>query len=87
MGFKNEHVHGKKDVTRINERKARGRRVRLARTPGRLSMVSGVAPISHCAMSLAAGKGTQTDCSINGQLEGKTYCFGSKEAMAEFMKN
>jgi hypothetical protein len=25
MGFKNEHVHGKKDVARINERKARGR--------------------------------------------------------------
>ena len=26
MGFKNEHVHAKKDVARINERKARGRR-------------------------------------------------------------
>jgi YHS domain-containing protein len=39
-----------------------------------------------CAASLAAGKDTQTDCSINAQLEGKTYCFGSKEAMAEFMK-
>ena len=23
-------------------------------------------------------------CSINTQLEGKTYCFGSKEAMEEF---
>jgi YHS domain-containing protein len=31
--------------------------------------------------------GTQTDCSINGEVEGKTYCFGSKEAMTEFMKN
>jgi len=40
-----------------------------------------------CAMSLAAGKDTQTDCSINAQLQGKTYCFGNKEAMAEFMKN
>jgi YHS domain-containing protein len=40
-----------------------------------------------CAASLAAGKDTQTDCSINGQVEGKTYCFGSKEAMTEFMKN
>ncbi len=39
-----------------------------------------------CAMSLAAGKDTQTDCSINAQLQGKTYCFGNKEAMAEFMK-
>ena len=40
-----------------------------------------------CAMSLAAGKDTQTDCSINGQYLGKTYCFGSNEAMTEFMKN
>ena len=40
-----------------------------------------------CAMSLAAGKDTQTDCSINGQYLGHTYCFGSKEAMGEFMKN
>jgi YHS domain-containing protein len=40
-----------------------------------------------CAMSLAAGKDTQTDCSVNAQLEGKTYCFGSKEAMSEFMMN
>ena len=30
---------------------------------------------------------TQTDCSINAQLQGKTYCFGSKDAMAEFMKD
>jgi YHS domain-containing protein len=40
-----------------------------------------------CAASLAAGKDTQTDRSINGQYLGKTYCFGSKAAMAEFMKN
>jgi YHS domain-containing protein len=40
-----------------------------------------------CAMSLTAGKDTQTDCSINGQYLGKTYCFGSQEAMGEFMKN
>jgi YHS domain-containing protein len=40
-----------------------------------------------CTMGLASGKDIQTDCSINAQLEGKTYCFGSKEAMAEFMKN
>jgi YHS domain-containing protein len=40
-----------------------------------------------CAASLAAGKDTPTDCSINGQYLGKTYCFGSKEAMAEFMKS
>jgi YHS domain-containing protein len=40
-----------------------------------------------CSMGLALGKDIQTDCSINAQIEGKTYCFGSKEAMAEFMKN
>jgi hypothetical protein len=31
----------------------------------------------------ALGKDIHTDCSINAQLEGKTYCFGSKEAIAE----
>jgi YHS domain-containing protein len=40
-----------------------------------------------CTMGLASEKDIHTDCSINAQLEGKTYCFGSKEAMAEFMKN
>jgi len=40
-----------------------------------------------CTMGLATGKDIQTDCSVNAQLQGKTYCFGSKEAMGEFMKN
>jgi YHS domain-containing protein len=40
-----------------------------------------------CTMGLALGKDIQTDCSINAQVQGKTYCFGSKEAMGEFMKN
>jgi YHS domain-containing protein len=40
-----------------------------------------------CTMGLASEKDIQTDCSINAQLEGKTYCFGSKEARTEFMKN
>jgi len=40
-----------------------------------------------CSMGLALGKDIQTDCSINAELQGKTYCFGSKEAMAEFMKD
>jgi YHS domain-containing protein len=40
-----------------------------------------------CTMGLALGKDVQTDCSVNAQLQGKTYCFGSKEAMAEFMKD
>jgi len=40
-----------------------------------------------CTMGLALGKDIQTDCSINAQVQGKIYCFGSKEAMGEFMKN
>ena len=40
-----------------------------------------------CTMGLATGKDIQTDCSISSQVQSKTYCFGSKEAMAEFMKS
>ena len=40
-----------------------------------------------CTQCLATGKDIQTDCSVNAQLEGKTYCFGSNEAMTEFMKS
>ena len=36
----------------------------------------------HVYEGPSLGKDTQTDCSINAQLQGKTYCFGSKEAMA-----
>jgi YHS domain-containing protein len=39
-----------------------------------------------CTMGLAMGKDIKTDCSINGQIGGKTYCFGSQEARTEFMK-
>ena len=38
-----------------------------------------------CAMGLASGNYIQTDCSINMEIQGKTYCFGSKEAMTQFM--
>ena len=38
-----------------------------------------------CTMGLASGKDIQTDCTVNAQLQGKTYCFGSKEAMTQFM--
>ena len=40
-----------------------------------------------CTMGLAMGKDVKTDCSINGQIGGKTYCFGSAEAKTEFMKD
>jgi YHS domain-containing protein len=42
---------------------------------------------NRCTMGLALGKDVQTDCSINSQLQGKTYCFASQLAMTEFMKN
>jgi YHS domain-containing protein len=40
-----------------------------------------------CTEGLSLGKDVNTDCSISAELQGKTYCFGSKEAMTEFMKN
>jgi YHS domain-containing protein len=40
---------------------------------------------NKCAMGLASEKDIQTDCSINMEIQGKTYCFGSKEAMTQFM--
>jgi hypothetical protein len=30
---------------------------------------------NRCTMGLALGKDVQTDCSVNAQLQGKTYCF------------
>ena len=38
-----------------------------------------------CTEGLSLGKDVNTDCSINAELQGKTYCFGSKEAMTQFM--
>lgn len=40
-----------------------------------------------CTMGLALGKEVKTDCSINGQIGGKTYCFGSEAAKTTFMKD
>jgi YHS domain-containing protein len=40
---------------------------------------------NKCAMGLASSKDIQTDCSINMEIQGKTYCFGSEEAMIQFM--
>lgn len=40
-----------------------------------------------CAMGLAMGKEVATDCSISGQIGGKTYCFGSETAKTDFMKD
>ena len=40
-----------------------------------------------CAMGLAVEKKIDTDCSINSEIDGKTYCFGNEEAKTTFMKD
>lgn len=40
-----------------------------------------------CTMGLALDKKVETDCSINTEYEGKTYCFGNEQAKELFMKN
>jgi YHS domain-containing protein len=40
-----------------------------------------------CAQGLATGQKVETDCSVNAQIGGKTYCFGNEAARAEFMKD
>ena len=39
------------------------------------------------AMALTRGQAITTDCTISSQLDGKTYCFGSEQAMNTFMQN
>jgi YHS domain-containing protein len=36
-------------------------------------------------MGLASGKDIKTDCSVNTQIQGKTYCFGNQSALTQFM--
>jgi len=40
-----------------------------------------------CAMGLALEKKVETDCSINAEIDGKTYCFGNADAKTLFMKD
>ena len=40
-----------------------------------------------CSWGLANGKEVKTDCSVNGAIKGKTYCFSNEQAKTEFMKN
>jgi YHS domain-containing protein len=42
---------------------------------------------NECSWGLANHKDVQTDCSVNTTIKGKTYCFSSQEAKANFMKN
>ena len=40
-----------------------------------------------CSWGLANHKDVPTDCSVNTSIKGKTYCFSSQGAKANFMKN
>jgi len=40
-----------------------------------------------CALNLAQGKKVDTNCSVNGEIGGKTYCFISEAAKTTFMKD
>lgn len=40
-----------------------------------------------CTMGLAMGKEVKTDCSINAEIDGKTYCFGNNAAKEAFLKD
>jgi YHS domain-containing protein len=40
-----------------------------------------------CTMGLALDKKVETDCSINAEIGGKTYCFGNEDAKTLFMKD
>lgn len=42
---------------------------------------------NHCAYGLTMGKQVMTDCKINWVDKGKTYCFSSEEAKANFAKD
>lgn len=40
-----------------------------------------------CSWGLANEQVVNTDCSVNAEIDGKTYCFSSEEAKANFMKD
>ena len=40
-----------------------------------------------CSWGLANHKDVQTDCSVNADIKGKTYCFSSADAKTLFMKS
>ena len=40
-----------------------------------------------CTQGLASGKEVKTDCSVNTNYKGKTYCFGNEAAKEQFMKD
>ena len=40
-----------------------------------------------CSWGLANHKDVPTDCSINSEFRGRTYCFSSRESQTNFMKD
>ena len=42
---------------------------------------------NECVMGLAFGEDIKTDCSVNTEYNGKTYCFGNEQAKQTFMKD
>jgi len=40
-----------------------------------------------CSWGLANHEDVNTDCSINSEFRGKTYCFSSRESQTNFMKD
>jgi YHS domain-containing protein len=40
-----------------------------------------------CAEGFALHKQIKTDCSVNPEYKGKTYCFGNEQAKTDFMKD
>lgn len=41
---------------------------------------------NECVMGLALGQDIATDCSVNTEYNGKTYCFGNETAKELFLK-
>jgi YHS domain-containing protein len=41
---------------------------------------------NECVMGLALGKDIATDCSVNAEFNGNTYCFGNEQAKTIFLK-
>lgn len=41
----------------------------------------------QCAMGLALEQHIDTDCSINAEISGKTYCFGNEDAKSLFLED
>jgi YHS domain-containing protein len=40
-----------------------------------------------CAEGFALHKRIKTDCSVNTEYKGKTFCFGNEQAKTDFMKD